>query len=104
MGIENLNTTVAVGPIFICAVLGFFSYTAEQIMDANSAICDAYYSLNWFEAPTASRKLILLAMQPPMDAKFCGLFSYDHASLIRFTSVLRNAYDFGLVVVKLAQK
>lgn len=106
LGIENsrIDLVALTCPAFSNTIVGLICFAAETMMEAEEKIRDAYYDLNWERAPIESRKMIILAMYPPKKITFCGVFSYDHASLERFTIVFRRAYDFGLVMLKLFKK
>lgn len=79
---------MAISPIAVALMNGLYCYIAEELIDREVHIRDSYYNLNWFEAPLKSQKLILLAMQQPMEIKFGGIFSYDHLSLKRFSILI----------------
>lgn len=98
---DFLLTTAASLPL---CVVGYFSFVAEKIFEKENDVRGAYYSLNWFEMPAKTRKLLLLAMQKPKNVKIAGFFSYDHASLERFAVVVHRAYDFGLILLEVTKK
>lgn len=89
-------------PFALIAFIGFYSLTVERIIDAEESIRDAYWELDWLEASVKVRKLILLAVHQPKNISFGALFGKDKMSLIRFSETVRRAYDFGLVLLNLA--
>lgn len=100
---EDLNFQMASAPFVPISFFGIYFYMVELMVDADDEIQEAYYELNWFEAPVASRKLILLASQKPMEVRFGELFGEDYASFQRFSQVIHNAYDIGLIIVGLTK-
>lgn len=102
-GREMLNWIVVTAPFYVMTIFGFFSYAAVKVIDSEEAVREAYFLLNWYEAPLASQKLYLLAIQQPTEVRIGGFFSYDQLSLTRFVDVLHNAYDFGLILFKLSK-
>lgn len=97
---DFLSTTATCLPI---CVVGYYNFIAEKILEKENYVREAYYSLNWFELPAKTRKLLLLGMQKPKQIKIAGFFSYDHASLERFRVVVGRAYDFGLILLKVTK-
>lgn len=102
-GKENLNMILLATPLVPLTVIGFCSFLAEQIIDAEETIRDAYYDLDWPNANVISCKLLLLAMQKPVEIRFGGIFGYDFISLQRFTDVVHNSYNFALILLNLAK-
>lgn len=103
LGRADLNTTLLSLPFYLLAFVGFYSYEVERIIEIENDIREQYYLLEWYTAPVKIRKLILLAMQKPKNIKFGGVFGKDSTSLARFTEIVRQGYDFGLLLMKLTR-
>lgn len=98
-----LNVTTPPAAIFVTLTVCYTSFICENMIKSENNIREAYYELDWYEAPIIARKTLLLAMQQPGDIKFGRIFYSDQMSLERFVAVMKRAYDFGLVLVKLVQ-
>lgn len=99
-GKHNSHLDVLSVPSYFVAFIGFYSFTVENIIQAEESIRISYSQIDWLEASVEVRKMLLLAMQPPKNITFGGIFGKDRTCLGRFASVMRQAYDFGLVLLK----
>lgn len=102
-GKEKVNPAVICAISTLMAIIGIFTYGAERMNDAESCVGKAFYSLNWYEAPLGSQKLIFRALLQSKQVKFGGFFSYDHASFGRYADVLKRAYNFGVFLLQFVE-
>lgn len=101
IGKEGSHFDVITVPGYFIMFIGFYSFTVEKIIEAEESIRLSYSCLNWDDANVQVRKMLLIAMQQPRIVTFGGIFGRDRTSCERFAMVLRQAYDFGLVLLKI---
>lgn len=102
IGKERVQLTMITIPFFLMAFNGFYSFTVDKMIEAEESIRDAYYSLEWYTSSNETRKVLLIAMQQPKEVTFGGIFGKDRTSLARFAETVRQAYDFGLILLNVA--
>ena len=102
LGKEDVTPALVPSVLFVCSNIGFYSWTIENVIDAEQSIRDAYYDLDWTTSSVLVRKMLHLAKTQPMQIKFGKLFGRDRTSLERFTKVVRMAYDISLMLLRLA--
>lgn len=99
-----MSIVVPLSMTAMIGISGYFCKASENMIEAEQDIRNAYYELDWYKAPLVSRKLILMAMQEPEKIRFGRIFNSDYASMERFLLLIRRAYDFSLILLKLVKQ
>lgn len=100
-GREQLQLTMLSIPTYVLTLMAFYSFKVEEIIDMEQQIRYSYYHLlEWYTAPPDVQRMVLLAMQEPMEIIFGAVYGKDRTSLPRFTDMCRKAYEFGLFLLK----
>lgn len=101
-GKESEQLLVITIPMFIVIITLFYSYHIEQIIEAAESVEESFYHLTtWYMAPEQVKKMLLIAMARQHQVTIGGFFQNDHGSLARVTEVVRGAYDFGMILIRL---
>lgn len=75
------------------------------MIETEESIRESYNALDWYKVSKDTRRLLLLAIiQQPQKTRFGGVFDKDRASLARYASPVRTAYEFGLLLLKVTKK
>lgn len=101
-GIKSQQLVMISIPMYFFTFLGFYSFIVEHLIEAEETIQRSYHTLDWYTASEEVKQLILIAMQQPAEVTFGGIWGADRTSLIRFTQIVRQSYDFGLILLNLA--
>lgn len=98
---EQLQPVMLSMPTYVLALMAFYSFKVEEIIDMEQQIRDSYYHLlEWYTAPPDVQRMVLLAMQEPMEIIFGAVYGKDRTSLPRFTVMCRKSYEFGLFLLR----